>query len=105
MTTIFPGTIGQLITSGLGVLVVMLFFPAGLGAMAYSVRDAWLRRIAQRHRLYVPSLAGSRVKRGEEALIPMTQPVSDEAVPPRYRLDSRLSEFGRSQHLAKAWRY
>lgn len=105
MTTIFPGPIGALVTSGLGVLIVMLFFPAGLGAQAYAIRDAWLRRIAQRHRLYVPSLAGSRVKRGEEALIPMTPPVSDDAVPEHYRLDSRLSEFGRSQQLAKAWRY
>jgi len=87
------------------VLVVMLFFPAGLGAVGYSMRDAWLRRIAQRHRLYVPSLAGNRMKRGEEALIPMTPPVADEPAEADYVLDSGLADFGRSQHLAKAWRY
>jgi hypothetical protein len=84
---------------------VMLFFPAGLGAAAYSIRDAWLRRIAQRYRIYVPSLAGDRVKRGEEALVPIVAQVTDEPIPARYRIDSRIGEFGRSQQLAKAWRY
>jgi branched-chain amino acid transport system permease protein len=104
-SNIFSGQVGQLLTSGLGVLVVMLFFPAGLGAVIYSLRDAWLRRIAQRYRLYVPSLAGDRIKRGEEALVPIVDPATDEPVPVRYRIDSRIGEFGRSQQLAKAWRY
>lgn len=105
MHSILPGPIGTLLSSGLGVLVVMLLFPAGLGAMGFSIRDAWLRRIAQRYRLYVPSLAGNRIKRGEEALIPMTPPVSEEPLPTQYVLDSQVAEFGRSQQLAKAWRY
>jgi branched-chain amino acid transport system permease protein len=105
MAVVLPGAIGQLFASGFGVLIVMLFFPAGLGAVGYSLRDAWLRRIAQRHRLYVPSLAGNRMKRGEEALIPITPPVTEEPEPTQYVLDSRLAEFGRSQQLAKAWRY
>ena len=104
-SNIFSGQVGQLLTSGLGVLVVMLFFPAGLGAVIYALRDAWLRRIAQRYRLYVPSLAGDRIKRGEEALVPIVDPATDEPVPVRYRIDSRIGEFGRSQQLAKAWRY
>jgi len=104
-STIFSGQIGLLLASGLGVLAVMLFFPAGLGAAAYSARDAWLRRIAQRHRIYVPSLAGNRIKRGEEALVPITPPLTDDPVEVRYRVDSRIGEFGRSQQLAKAWRY
>ena len=103
--TLFPGTLASLLTSGIGVLLIMLFFPAGLGAMAYSVRDAWLRRIAQRHRIYVPTLAGDRLKRGEEALVPIAAGVEGEPLPKQYRVDSRISEFGRSQQLAKAWRY
>jgi branched-chain amino acid transport system permease protein len=103
--TLFPGALGTLLSSGIGVLVVMLFFPAGLGAMAYSVRDAWLRRIAQRYRIYVPTLAGDRLKRGEEALVPIAASVETEPLPEQYRIDSRISEFGRSQQLAKAWRY
>jgi branched-chain amino acid transport system permease protein len=104
-STIYSGQVGQLLTGGLGVLVIMLFFPSGLGAIAYSLRDAWLRRIAQRYRIYVPSLAGDRIKRGEEALVPIVDPLTDEAVPTRYRIESRIGEFGRSQQLAKAWRY
>lgn len=104
-TTIFTGSVGQLLASGLGVIVVMLFFPGGLGAVVYALRDAWLRRIAQRFRIYVPSLAGNRIKRGEEALVPIVEPATDEPVPLRYRIDSRIGEMGRSQQLAKAWRY
>jgi branched-chain amino acid transport system permease protein len=103
--TVFSGTLAALLTSGIGVLLVMLFFQAGLGAMGYSVRDAWLRRIAQRYRIYVPSLAGDRMKRGEEALVPIAAGVEREPLPEQYRVDSRISEFGRSQQLAKAWRY
>ena len=103
--TLFPGTVGSLLSSGVGVLFVLLVWPAGLGAMAYAVRDAWLRRIAQRYRLFVPSLAGNRIKRGEEALVPIAAGVEREPLPAQYRVDSRLAEFGRSQQLAKAWRY
>jgi len=103
--TVVSGTLAQLLTSGFGVLLVMLFFPSGLGAMAYGVRDAWLRRIAQRYRIYVPSLAGDRIKRGEEALVPIAPGVEREPLPERYRVPSRINEFGRSQQLAKAWRY
>ena len=103
--TLFSGDLATLLTSGIGVLLVMLFFPGGLGAMAYGLRDAWLRRVAQRFRIYVPSLAGNRLKRGEEALVPIAEGVEREPLPVRYRVDSRISEFGRSQQLAKAWRY
>ncbi|HTL22798.1 MAG TPA: ABC transporter permease [Mycobacteriales bacterium] len=103
--TVVSGTLATLLTGGIGVLLVMLFFPAGLGAMGYSVRDAWLRRVAQRYRIYVPSLAGDRIKRGEEALVPIAAGTEREPLPERYRVPSRISEFGRSQQLAKAWRY
>lgn len=104
-STLFAGQLGALLTSGLGVLLIMLFFPAGLGALGYSLRDAWLRRIAQRYRIYVPSLAGNRLKLGEEALVPIAPPLSTGRLAVHYRIDSRIGEFGRSQHLGKTWRY
>ena len=75
-----------------------------------AARPGWAPRIAgtttkPESSLYVPSLAGDRIKRGEEALVPIVDPVTDEPVPVRYRIDSRIDEFGRSQQLAKAWRY
>jgi branched-chain amino acid transport system permease protein len=53
----------QLLTSGIGVLVVLLFLPGGLAEGMYRIRDALLRRVARRHNIHVPSLlADSRVE-------------------------------------------
>lgn len=46
----------QLLASGFGVLVVLLFLPAGLGGLFYDVRDNLLRRIAKAKNVLVPSL-------------------------------------------------
>ncbi len=46
----------QLLASGVGVLVILLFLPAGLGGLFYDVRDGILRRIAKAKGLVVPSL-------------------------------------------------
>src|SRR5205085_10852484 len=50
------GVVGQLLASSIGVLVVLYVLPGGLGALAYQVRDAVLRRVAIRRRIWVPSL-------------------------------------------------
>jgi branched-chain amino acid transport system permease protein len=53
----------QLLTSGLGVLLVLFFLPGGLAEGTYRIRDALLRRVARRRNLHVPSLiADSRVE-------------------------------------------
>jgi branched-chain amino acid transport system permease protein len=60
------GDVRQLI-SGAGLLVVLLVFPGGLAQLAASVRDRFLRRIAERHDILVPSLvADKRVDSEEE---------------------------------------
>ena len=50
----------QLIASGLGVLVVLWILPGGLGAALVHVRDAYLRWIATRRDIVVPSLLADR---------------------------------------------
>jgi branched-chain amino acid transport system permease protein len=56
----------QLLTSGLGVLLVLLFLPGGLAEGMYRVRDSLLRRVARRRGIHVPSLiADSRVEAAE----------------------------------------
>src|SRR5581483_5847217 len=45
-----------LLTSGVGLLVLLNFVPGGLAELAYRGRDAWLRRVAARRGLVVPSL-------------------------------------------------
>jgi branched-chain amino acid transport system permease protein len=53
----------QLLTSGLGVLLVLFFLPGGLAEGTYRIRDALLRRVARRRNIHVPSLiADSRVE-------------------------------------------
>jgi branched-chain amino acid transport system permease protein len=46
----------RLLVSGIGVLVALLAFPGGLSQLLYGWRDAFLRRVAARRGLHVPSL-------------------------------------------------
>lgn len=103
------GTTGRLFASAAGVLVVLYAFPGGLGAMAYSARDAILRRIAIRRRIWVPSLlnetaaaAGveSRAPLAEKPATNGTKPV----VPAVYRQKSRIRTTGASQ-TGPGWRF
>jgi branched-chain amino acid transport system permease protein len=45
-----------LLASGIGILVLLMFLPEGLGGLMYTVRDGILRRIAKRRKIIVPSL-------------------------------------------------
>jgi branched-chain amino acid transport system permease protein len=54
-----------LLASGAGILVLLMFLPEGLGGLVYRVRDAYLRWVARRRNLLVPSLVADR--RIEEA--------------------------------------
>ena len=46
----------SLLGSGLGMLVLLLFFPGGLSEIGFTLRDAFLRRLAIRKQIHVPSL-------------------------------------------------
>jgi branched-chain amino acid transport system permease protein len=46
----------QLLPSALGVLVVLLIFPGGLSGLLFKLRDIWLRSVARRFDIIVPSL-------------------------------------------------
>jgi branched-chain amino acid transport system permease protein len=46
----------SLLGSGLGMLVLLLFFPGGLSEIGFTLRDAFLRRIARDKGIHVPSL-------------------------------------------------
>jgi branched-chain amino acid transport system permease protein len=45
-----------LLPSAMGVLVVLLMLPGGLSGLFYRLRDRWLRWVARRHDLVVPTL-------------------------------------------------
>jgi hypothetical protein len=58
----------QLLTSGLGVLLVLLFLPGGLAEGMYRIRDSLLRWVARRRNIHVPSLvADSLVEEQQHA--------------------------------------
>lgn len=46
----------QLLPSAAGVLVVLMLLPGGLAGVVYRLRDLWLRSVARRKRVIVPSL-------------------------------------------------
>jgi branched-chain amino acid transport system permease protein len=124
------GTIGQLLASGLGVMLILLFYPSGLGGAVFALRDAWLRRVAMRQNIYVPSLMGNfRIGEGESAraaLAPkfasqtvgasLNGPVNGTAngdatangerptVPVKYRIPSVIGVRGESQQ-GHRWRW
>lgn len=51
-----PSAQWQVLTTAAGVLIVLLFIPGGLGDVAYRLRDLWLRSVARRNAVVVPSL-------------------------------------------------
>ncbi|MGZ4690148.1 MAG: ABC transporter permease [Acidimicrobiia bacterium] len=54
-----PGNWAQL-ASGAGLLLVLMILPGGIGAAIADVRDAYLRWVARRRNLLVPSLLADR---------------------------------------------
>jgi branched-chain amino acid transport system permease protein len=78
-------------TGGAGVLL-MIVMPGGLGLLLFDLRDAWLRRLARRHRIVVPSLVADVYVDGREVapIAPHTRPGGGEVfVPRRYSLDDQ----------------
>ena len=74
--------LSRFFASGVGVLIILMVFPAGLGGLVYDLRDRVLRMIARRRGIIVPSLlADVRVEDvTEEAPV-----IGDAAVAPEQR--------------------
>ena len=70
----------QLIASGLGMLVVLWILPGGLGAAVVRVRDAYLRWVADRRGIVVPSLLADRRVESEPGE-PVALPHADKPLP------------------------
>jgi MFS family permease len=47
----------QILASGLGVLIVLLVLPSGIGGLFYRLRDRWLARVARQHDIAAPGLS------------------------------------------------
>jgi branched-chain amino acid transport system permease protein len=56
----------SLLASGLGMLLLLLFFPGGLSEIGFTLRDAFLRRLAITKGIHVPSLLADSRQLAEE---------------------------------------
>jgi branched-chain amino acid transport system permease protein len=58
----------QILATGAGMLILLLFFPGGLSEVGFSLRDAFLRWRAERRDMYVPSLVADVLLNDEERI-------------------------------------
>jgi branched-chain amino acid transport system permease protein len=70
----------DLLTSGLGLLLLLLFLPGGLIEGAHRIRDNLLRRVAAKHGIHVPSLVADSLVGGDEADL-VLDPTTELALP------------------------
>ena len=56
----------EVLTSGLGLLLLLNFLPGGLAEAAYKIRDSFLRSVAARRGIHVPSLVADSLQLEEE---------------------------------------
>jgi branched-chain amino acid transport system permease protein len=92
VTILSANSLFALAASGIGVVIVLLFVPGGLGDLGFRIRDAMLRRVASRYRIHVPSLVadGQDGTDGRAAIAPKLRPGGGQAfVPARYRLEDQ----------------
>ncbi|HZU74916.1 MAG TPA: ABC transporter permease [Acidimicrobiales bacterium] len=99
---------GQLAASAVGVLLVLMFFPGGVGSIVFKARDAVLRRVAIRRHIYVPSLLGGFGLSGDQmARAPLAPKFGADGAPAevatKWRLPSRIESAGASQ--GAGWRF
>jgi branched-chain amino acid transport system permease protein len=90
---------------GLLPLALLYIEPGGLIAMANQLRDSWLRIIAQRRQIIVPSLFADYDPRAlEKRLIPLVEPATGEGlaalpVGQRFSIESELYGDGHAGEL------
>ncbi|HYD08872.1 MAG TPA: ABC transporter permease [Acidimicrobiales bacterium] len=56
---LLPGN-WRFFSSSVGVLFVLLVIPGGIGSVLYKLRDMWLRWVAERNQIEVPSMLADR---------------------------------------------
>jgi branched-chain amino acid transport system permease protein len=92
-----------LLNPGMGVIFVFLVMPGGITQAVFGMRDAWLRRIADRYRIVVPSLIADRkAQPGErQPIAPKLWPASNLPmfIPQRYRLADQWAREARRKGL------
>ena len=92
----------RLLASGVGVLLILMFIPSGLGGKFYDLRDRLLRAVARARGVVVPSLlADVRVVTEDDATLEMPRPsqVSQPSADPLLLVEGLEVSYGRTQVL------
>jgi branched-chain amino acid transport system permease protein len=79
------------LATGAGGLVVLMLAPGGLAKASFDLRDAFLRRVASRHRIVVASLTADRAAGDVDRAAPIAPRPQGGMVPFRYRLRDQWS--------------
>ena len=67
----------RFLATGVGLLLILLILPGGLGAGLAEARDGMLRWFAKRHKILVPSLVADRRDDALQATPEMAEAVAD----------------------------
>jgi hypothetical protein len=70
--------------SGLGLVIILMLLPGGVGSVLFRARDSVLRRLAERRGIVVPSLVADKLVTAEADRLMVTAPAAAEmtTVPP-----------------------
>lgn len=79
----------QLFATGFGLLILLLVFPGGLGQIFFGLRDQYLRRVADRNGLIVPSLVADKALVVEMPVLDGAAPSAEAEPEPRPRTRAR----------------
>lgn len=92
----------RLLTSSVGLLLLVLIVPGGLSEIAYRGRDSFLRWVAARNDIHVPSLVADSLQTGEELDLTDADETDDETIRcPACGEDVSVSRVTEHEHFAK----
>jgi ABC-type branched-subunit amino acid transport system permease subunit len=86
----------QLLGSGVGLIIILMFLPAGLSSAIYQGRDRLLREVARRRGIVVPSLVADQL----EGAPPVPDEGFEPTVEPAAGTHSSPQEFVHAQRTA-----
>ncbi|HEX2039062.1 MAG TPA: ABC transporter permease [Acidimicrobiales bacterium] len=89
----------DLLATGVGLMILLLFFPGGLAEIGFRMRDAFLRWVADRRGIHVPSLVADALEAQGE---PVTGEEPDEVVAPAAASVARRARRSRARVRAVA---
>ena len=92
-----------LLNPAVGILGLMAIMPGGMVQAVWALRDAWLRRLADRHRIRVPTLIADSA--ATDVAIPIREKAAPAGgklfVPARYRLEGQWMVDARTHAMAE----